>query len=961
MKRWLLIGSIVVVLFLLGLTATRWAPALLSFASDNSATIEGLTGLVQLALWVGAAAVFVWGVLRGRRASKQSAQTPQYQATNSGSGSVAQNHGVSTGAAGRAVGTVEGDAIVGDQVNHIVNVYLRAPGRPSLDEEAFLPALGRYLAWVEKCYGRLNLRGIERRERQVLTLTLDDVYVSLAAAVSPERQRGKTSRSELAHEAQAQVEIVDMSKLLHLSQRLVITGGPGSGKTTFLHIIASTLARGLRTGDDAAVRRDLGWDGPLPLPLFVSLSEYNRYRREHTRRDDPRQGTLIAFISHALIRQQAAIGLPDDFFERLLVQGRSCILLLDGLDEVANERERQQVSLAVENLAHNEGAGRIVVTSRTRAYQGRAVLPEEFRVAEVQPMSPDQVHALAARWCGAVYDEMEAQRETQRLQDEIDTLEQVRQARGGERLVDAPLLVTIVAIVHYNQRRLPEERAELYEKCVEVLLTDSHHPATEATFELADWGGPLSEKRSLLAFVAYQMMSAGQEAGRSVSETQLTAWLRPRVASKWGEDQADEEMAKFIQAVRERGSLLTTDQGGDYRFIHLAFQEFLCAYYLAESVRELDRMVDFLADKGRVADSWWRETALLLVGYLGLKSQEAALTLVRRLADLDVLPVASLAGVELAGVGLLELDSRDEPTQSLIVRRLKEGVTNPSLALLPPLRAAAGVALGRLGDPRPGVGVQDGVPVIDWIEIEPGPFLMGSAKGEEKYPDELPQFVCNLIRQPYRISRFPITVLQYAAFVDAGGYGQQRFWTRAGWQWRQSKPIVGPRVSGGVYQTANHPQVGVSWYEAVAFCAWLSQQLGIEVTLPSEAQWERAARHTDGRTYSWGRSGDPYKHCNGVNSGIGATSAVGVFPQGNALCGAADMVGNVWEWCCTKWLPNYEGYEGRVDNNLDGTERRVLRGGSFANGVSSLRCAARSYFDPYYWGDGVGFRVCASP
>lgn len=128
-----------------------------------------------------------------------------------------------------AISTVEGDAIVGDQVNHIVNVDLQAPGRPTLDQETFLPALGRYLAWVEKCYGRLNLRGIERRERQVLTLTLDDVYVSLAAAVSPERQRQKTSRPQPADETRAQVEIVDMSKLLHLSPRLVITGGPGSG------------------------------------------------------------------------------------------------------------------------------------------------------------------------------------------------------------------------------------------------------------------------------------------------------------------------------------------------------------------------------------------------------------------------------------------------------------------------------------------------------------------------------------------------------------------------------------------------------------------------------------------------------------------------------------------------------------------------------------------------------------
>jgi predicted NACHT family NTPase len=84
------------------------------------------------------------------------------------------------------------------------------------------------------------------------------------------------------------------------------------------------------------------------------------------------------------------------------------------------------------------------------------------------------------------------------------------------RLADTPLLVTIIAIVHYNQRRLPEQRAELYDKCVEVLLTESTHTASDATYELADWGGSLAEKRGLLANLAYEMMSAGEAAGRSV-------------------------------------------------------------------------------------------------------------------------------------------------------------------------------------------------------------------------------------------------------------------------------------------------------------------------------------------------------------------------------------------------------------------------------------------------------------
>ncbi|MCP4417180.1 MAG: hypothetical protein GY805_11195, partial [Chloroflexi bacterium] len=288
------------------------------------------------------------------------------------------NKNVVVGTGGVKADDVGGSIVSGNNnsVSHIHNVYQQAPGRPFLDETAFTAALGRYLGWVERRYGRLDLRGVEKREQQILSLTLDDVYVSLAASITPERKKQHRS---LPPEAEERQEPVDMRRLLGLGTRLVITGGPGSGKTTYLRLIAASIARALRLNQPELAATHLGLPDPLPLPVVISLSDYNRYRRHHSQPNDPRQGTLIAFISHSLIRQQAAISLPDDFFERLLMQGHSCLLLLDGLDEVANERERTLVRLAVEELAFNDGVRQIVVTSRSRAYQGAAVLPEEFR------------------------------------------------------------------------------------------------------------------------------------------------------------------------------------------------------------------------------------------------------------------------------------------------------------------------------------------------------------------------------------------------------------------------------------------------------------------------------------------------------------------------------------------------------------------------------------------------------
>ena len=146
----------------------------------------------------------------------------------------------------------------------------------------------------------------------------------------------------------------------------------------------------------------------------------------------------------------------------------------------------------------------------------------------------------------------------------------------------------------------------------------------------------------------------------------------------------------------------------------------------------------------------------------------------------------------------------------------------------------------------------------------------------------------------------------------------------------------------------------MSWYEAMAFCAWLSYRLGYAVTLPTEVQWEKAARGTDGRTFPWGpewREG----FANTYESGIGRTSAVGIFPQGQSPYGVMDLAGNVWEWC----LNEYEHPE-RIQRT--GREPRGVRGGSWYGDQARARADYRGGDHPHYRCGYFGFRVvCAAP
>ncbi|HEU5089228.1 MAG TPA: formylglycine-generating enzyme family protein [Roseiflexaceae bacterium] len=252
---------------------------------------------------------------------------------------------------------------------------------------------------------------------------------------------------------------------------------------------------------------------------------------------------------------------------------------------------------------------------------------------------------------------------------------------------------------------------------------------------------------------------------------------------------------------------------------------------------------------------------------------------------------------------------------------------------------------------------------VEFVEIAAGAFLIGTPERElsalakayggtrESYREESPQ--CQLSLERFWIARTPVTNQLYAAYVAETG-------AAAPLHWRGTQPPL---------ELAEHPVVDINWTDAVAYCAWLQARLeagsitaeglawqsGMRVTLPSEAQWERAARGVDGRVFPWGDTWDGSR-ANTRESGLGATQPVGSYSSGASPAGCLDMAGTVWEWTSSlDRLYPYDPHDGREDQHAGG--RRILRGGCYANPHGYARCACRFRLLPTVRNEFLGFRL----
>jgi formylglycine-generating enzyme required for sulfatase activity len=230
------------------------------------------------------------------------------------------------------------------------------------------------------------------------------------------------------------------------------------------------------------------------------------------------------------------------------------------------------------------------------------------------------------------------------------------------------------------------------------------------------------------------------------------------------------------------------------------------------------------------------------------------------------------------------------------------------------------------------------------ILIPAGEFLMGSdpKKDKDAHRNEQPQH--RLYLPDYYIAKTPVTNAEYLTFVEATSQKPPK-------RWKKGRP---PKSK------EDHPVVYVTWDDAVAYCKWLTETTGRSYRLPSEAEWEKAARGTDGRIYPWGDRWDA-KRCNTREGGLGDTTPVGMYsPQGDSPYGCVDMAGNVWEWCATRWGKSYPcdvTEDEWSEKYFQEKGVRVLRGGSWLDFQDGARCAFRRWDLPSFRNVDYGYRL----
>ncbi len=987
-----------------------------------------------------------WFVETIRQELSNLGSTLDYKAILIGEGAIAQDGSTAVGAGATYVGgdvnTGGGDFVGRDKIIHMVPDPQVAKAQEAAD------ARRRYLERLRNECRILPLAALGGEESIEEEVTLDQVYIALNTRRNIKKEdlqsirEGKVAnwkelslQDEKSERSPFARDVLPLPALdaVQLTRRVVILGDPGAGKSTFVKKLLEMQA-------NAA----LGEGKPIPqidadlLPILIILRDLAPSLRtlDLSAHPEHKHDDLLLDVLQDHLRSEwkrLTRGKDPAPLFKVLDAGK-VLLVLDGLDEVPQDlRPRVYRMAAAVNKIYN--VARLIVTSRIRSYTGDAgdaVFPN-IPTLRLRAFDNDQIQDFITGWYNA---QAEMGRFTpEQAKSRAEDLSQAALSSDLRELASNPMMLTTMAIIHQKETGLPKERVKLYDLAVDVLTRRWQKRKTgekglSPSDALRAFLQDETRLRPALEHLAYEAHSngAGEEEAADLPRGKALEILEKQAYT------GDAKVAaEFLDYVDQRAGLLV-GRGGEegkptvYSFPHRTFQEYLAGCYLAS---QRDRYRAFYEHAAR-GDTW--DVAAVLGAeemHYNRRSTNELLSLAYALCRNETPTKAQdwraalWSGQMTAVAGVERVRDDDVPIGGEAylkkIRTLLAGLLEAG-ALTPLERAEAGRALAKPGDPRfdSERWYLPADATLGFLRIPTGPFIMGG--GKEQHKVNLPY--------DYWLAKYPVTNAQFQAFVDAGGYGMVELWpeAREANVWRDGKIHLewadeirdAPVDFGEPFNLLNHPAVGVTWYEALAYARWLDEVLKAasrqraadsktdtersfwgavasgkyRVTLPSEAEWEKAARgglpptltprpgghpsshppmlgegqggRGDGvRVYPWGDEITP-DYANYRDTGLGTTSAVGTFPKGASPYGALDMSGDVWEW--TRSLYKKYPYPSdpqeravREDLKAPRSASRVLRGGSFYSSQDTARCAARGGHVPFFRSRDYGFRVVLVP
>ncbi|RKZ82394.1 MAG: hypothetical protein DRR16_19800 [Candidatus Parabeggiatoa sp. nov. 3] len=480
-----------------------------------------------------------------------------------------------------------------------------------------------YRKKVAETYNKLVLTGLPERDPRLNNIALEHIFVKLTIAVESatafqsvldfatiraeveaDEDSERLQRRRFEREQIAPPKPIDIATALQQYRRLIMTGAPGSGKTTLLRWLAVTFAR--RQQADESRLGAAFTENTLPI-----LLELRRFAQRFQRlAENPAPFDLAQEISAYIGADPRFSGVSEAWMREALAQ-QPCLLLLDGLDEIADRSTRQRLLEALEAFIQipTYAHVRCILTTRPHGFQ-EVNIGTAFQRTEVRPFTSDDVAQFIQHWYATAYDP-EYQTEAQELIAAIQAQERVT------ALAQNPLLCTIIAIIYRNNRVLPNRRVELYLKCCEALLDTWERNKNIKDSGLIggfDW----QTKLELLMPVAYWFHQHSEQlAMPEEAVVQQLAQALEELRKNSGLDSANkpllQEAREFIVAIRDRSGLLQGRGDGTLEFSHRTFQEYLAARYIAAQPDPV--YIDIVM--AHLHEAWWQEVHLLVIGHLG--------------------------------------------------------------------------------------------------------------------------------------------------------------------------------------------------------------------------------------------------------------------------------------------------------------------------------------------------------